>query len=404
LAGAALFPEAVQSVGKLLLAAWLALTVCAGPAAAERLTRIDGGIAEVTVTAIEGGGVALSNAAVPLGELWRIERTPPAFAASGMVERIILDGGEIPARRLTVQNGVCRFDWAGGSDVAIPQAAVRALILETGAGAATREATARALDKRIAADQVAAVGEDNLVLTLDGRVKTVGAGAIVMEYQGKDRTVSRAKVGAVVFGRTGTPERAAGALPWKATVAGGAWMEAGDARLADGVLTLTIGAGTLEVPWAKVCRVEHRGKKVRFLSGMDPVRATEGAVVTVPLPWQRDRSAMNRPLRLKGEIHDTGLGTHAPSELVFDVPEGAQRFMAIVGLDEEYGRRGDCVVMVQIDDREALRRRLRGTDEPLPVDIEIGNGRRLTLRAEPGENHDLGDHVNWYDARLLFGP
>jgi hypothetical protein len=391
--------KAVRSLGRLLPVAGLALALVlgAGSAAAEQLTRIDGSFMEGAVTSIEGGTVVVSNTAVSLADLWRIDRTPPASVVSGLVERVILDQGEIPARRLSVQDGVCRFDWAGGSNVAIPRAAVRALILKT--GAATQEATARALDKRIAADQVAAIGEDNL--TLDGRVKTVDA-AIVIEYQGRDRTVSRAKVGAVVFGRTGTTERAAVALPWKATVAGGAWMEASEVRLADGVLTLTIGVGTLEVPWARVFRVEHRGKRVRFLSGMDPVRATDGAVVTVPLPWQRDRSAMNRPLRLKGEIHDTGLGTHAPSELVFDVPEGAQRFMAIVGLDEEYGRRGDCVVVVQLDDRDALRRRLRGTDAPLPVDIEIGNVRRLTLCAEPGENHDLGDHVNWYDARFVL--
>ena len=56
---------------------------------------------------------------------------------------------------------------------------------------------------------------------------------------------------------------------------------------------------------------------------------------------------------------------------------------------------------MQVDDREALRRRMRGKDAALPVDIEIRDGRKLTLRAEPGENLDIGDHVNWYDARLL---
>jgi hypothetical protein len=123
--------------------------------------------------------------------------------------------------------------------------------------------------------------------------------------------------------------------------------------------------------------------------------------VALALPWQRDRNAMNQPLRLRGAIRETGLGTHAPSELVFDVPEGAKRFLAVVGLDEEYGRGGDCVIVVQVDDREALRRRMSGKDAALPVDIEIRDGRKLTLRAEPGENLDIGDHVNWYDARLL---
>jgi hypothetical protein len=205
----------------------------------------------------------------------------------------------------------------------------------------------------------------------------------------------------VVFGRTEAPARAAGPLPWKATVAGGAWVEGSDVRLTDGVLTMTIGSSALVIPWSQVCSLEHRSKKASFLARMDPVRATEVSLVALALPWQRDRNAMNQPLRLRGAIRETGLGTHAPSELVFDVPEGAKRFLAVVGLDEEYGRGGDCVIVVQVDDREALRRRMLGKDAALAVDIEIRDGRKLTLRTEPGENLDIGDHVNWYDARLL---
>jgi hypothetical protein len=389
----------------IILVAVVVMMGCSWLSAAERLTRIDGKTAEVQVVAIDGERVVLTNAAVAavaLDDLWRIERTAPSVAASGTVDRVVLNGGEIPVSRLTVTDGICRFDWAGGSDAAITQSVVRALLLAT--GAATGDATARALEKFSEADQVVAIGPDGAVLTIDGSVKSVGTNSIVVQYQGKDRTLSRSKVGAVVFGRAGATERAAGTLPWRATVVGGAGVEGNDVRLVDGVLTLTIGAGTLDVPWSKVCGLEHRGKMVRFLSRMDPVSASGDAIVSLALPWQRDRSAMKGPLRLRGEIRDTGLGTHAPSELVFDVPDGTQRFLAVVGLDEEFGQGGDCVIVVQVDDREALRRRMRGKDAPLSVDIEIRGSRRLTLRSEPGENLDIGDHVNWYDARFLQRP
>jgi len=385
---------------------WIAFAVCGCSAAAERLTRIDGSAMDGRVAALDNERVVLTNAAVAavaLDDLWRIDCAPATGTVSGLVERVIFDRGEIPARLLAVSNGVCRFDWMGGREVGIAQAAVRALILAGGTNAAAQEAVARALEKTTDVDQVVAVGQDNAVLTLDGGVKMVGARSIDLQYMEKDRTLSRAKVCAVVFGRTGTTDRAAEALPWKVTLAGGTRMEGDDVRLADGVLTLTLGVGTLDVPWSTVSRVEHRSKTIRFFSQLDPVSATGGAGVGLALPWQRDRSAMNQPLRLRGEIQDTGLGTHAPSELVFDLPAGGQRFLAVVGLDEEFGRHGDCVVVVQVDDREALRRRLRGTDVPAPVDIDVRNGRRLTLRAEPGENLDLGDHVNWYGARLLIG-
>jgi hypothetical protein len=383
----------------LILGAVAALTACGGAWAAERLTRVDGNTAEVAVSAITGERVTLAAGEVACDDLWRIERMAPSPAASGMVARVLLGVGEIPVSRVVVSNGICRFDWAGGTDAALTQSVVRALLLTT--GEATREATARALEKTSDADQVVAVGPDNAALVLDGIVKWVGANAILVQYQDKDRTLSRSKVAAVVFGRPGAPARAPGPLPWRAVAAGGASMEGDDVRLADGVLTMTIDAGTLVVPWTQVCSLEHRSKKVSFLARMDPVRTTEGSLVALALPWQRDRNAMNQPLKLRGDIRETGLGTHAPSELVFDVPEGARRFLAVVGLDEEYGRGGDCVIVVQVDDREALRRRMRGNEAAIPVDIELRDGRKLTLRAEPGENLDIGDHVNWYDARLL---
>jgi hypothetical protein len=384
---------------RMILGAVAALAACSGVSAAERLTRIDGNTAEVVVSAITAERVTLANGEVAFDDLWRIERMAPSAAASGKVARVVLEGGEIPVSRVIVTNGICRFDWVGGNDSALTQSVVRALLLTT--GEATGEATARALEKVSDVDQVVAVGPDNAALLLDGIVKSVGANAILVQYQDKDRTLSRSKVATVVFGRTEAPARAAGPLPWKATVAGGAWVEGSDVRLADGVLTMTIGASALVIPWSQVCSLEHRSKKVSFLARMDPVRATEGSLVTLALPWQRDRNAMNQPLRLRGASRETGLGTHAPSELVFDVPEGAKRFLAVVGLDEEYGRGGDCVIVVQVDDREALRRRMHGKDAALAVDIEIRDGRKLTLRSESGENLDIGDHVNWYDARLL---
>lgn len=390
-----------------ILTVGMAVAVLGGPAGAERITRFDGTTLKADVLAIDGERVTFTNdasASMPLDHLWKIECAQPAASVSGLVERVLLDRGDIPAANTTLRDGVCRFEWAGGREAAIPRASVRALLLDAGVAALARDAIARALEKTNAEDQVVAVGQANAVLTINGSVKTVSDKAIDMQYEGQDRTLGRSKVGAVVFGGTGISARISAALPWKVTAAGGARVEGSDARLADGRLTLAVGAGKLDMPWSALQRLEHRGKGAHFLSQMDPVHATGGAVVTLALPWQRDRSAMNLPLRLRGELCETGLGTHAPSELVFEVPEGAQRFMATVGLDEDYGRKGDCVVSVQIDDRDAFRRRLRGTDDPVPVSLEVRGGQRLTLRVDPGENYDMGDHVNWYEARLLTGP
>jgi len=381
----------------------LLLALCIPPAGAEQLTSIDGKVSEISVTTIENNRITSSDGTVPIDDVWRIERMSPPPPPRATATRIILDHGELHAECPTVTSGICRFNWTAGGDASLSQTVVRALILEAATNAAVDEAVTRALNRQSSSDRVVVLGPDNVVLTLNGTVGNVGAGAIDVTYDGRDRTINRGKVAAVLFHRPNRTPRRADPLPWRVTFADGTWLESDRVTLADAMLTITTPGGALALPWTGVSRIEHRGRNITLLSALDPVSATNSAVMTVPLPWRRNRNAMNRPLRLQGRVRDTGLGTHAPSELVFAMPAGARRFLAVVGLDEEYGKRGDCVVTVLLDDREAFRQRLRGTDKALPVDIEIGTARRLTLRAEPGENYDIADHVNWYDGRLL-GP
>ena len=382
--------------------ACLLIAVAVDPATADRLTGVGGNVIEDTVVAIAGGYITLSNATMALDDVWQIVHAPAASAADLTMERVILQQGEIPARAITLEGGVCRFGWDGGQGGGVPRAAIRALVFEAGAGPGAREALARVLDKRPATDQVLALGPDNAPLPIAGAIAGISTHAVAMNYQGQNRSIARSRVCAAVLAGTGTVARVA--LPWKVVTAGGAWIESADARLAGERLTVDIGDGTLDIPWARVSRLEYRGRRLRFLSELDPVGAVQDAIVTLPLPWQRNRNVMGEPLQLQGETRDRGLGMHAPSELVFNLPEKARRFLAAVGLDERYGRKGDCVVLVLSGDREMFRGRLRGGEAPLAVDVELQTGGRLTVRAEAGENHDLGDHVNWYDARLLFDP
>lgn len=49
----------------------------------------------------------------------------------------------------------------------------------------------------------------------------------------------------------------------------------------------------------------------------------------------RDVSCAGNPLTIAGRRYGRGMGVHAPSELVYRIPEGLRRFVAVVGLDEE---------------------------------------------------------------------
>ena len=50
-------------------------------------------------------------------------------------------------------------------------------------------------------------------------------------------------------------------------------------------------------------------------------------------PLQKDRSVTGKPMRIGERAFATGLGTHAPSEIVYDLGGAYEQFEAWVGVD-----------------------------------------------------------------------
>jgi hypothetical protein len=77
--------------------------------------------------------------------------------------------------------------------------------------------------------------------------------------------------------------------------------------------------------------------------------------------------------------------------------------MARVGLDDVGGRKGSVRVRLLVDGKErdlGLKSDLRHGDV-LDIRVDVKGGRELTLIVDFGEGGDVGDHVNWVDARLI---
>ena len=96
-----------------------------------------------------------------------------------------------------------------------------------------------------------------------------------------------------------------------------------------------------------------------------------------------------------------GLGTQAFSLLVFKNSRGFDRFNAVVGIDAETQGRGDCQMVVLGDGIELWSRRVRGSDDPQEIDVDIEGINQISLVVYPGEYFDLGDHANWGNARFV---
>jgi hypothetical protein len=108
-------------------------------------------------------------------------------------------------------------------------------------------------------------------------------------------------------------------------------------------------------------------------------------------------------LILNGRAYRRGIGTHAPSRLTFDVPEGYRSFEARVGVDGSVGERGSVVAVVELDGRVAYRSPVLFGGQSVHVRISIQDVRQMTLIAEPAGDGKRFDHVDWVEARLLRG-
>jgi len=139
----------------------------------------------------------------------------------------------------------------------------------------------------------------------------------------------------------------------------------------------------------------------------------DGQVYLSDLPWasaragwspnqdglpRKDRDIEGRRLQLGGKTCRKGLGTHAPSEIVYRLDGSYARFRATVG----GGEAGGTVVFQVLADGRALFDSgvLQGLKEVKTVDVPLGGARELRLVVTDAGDGFNSDVANWGDARL----
>lgn len=146
------------------------------------------------------------------------------------------------------------------------------------------------------------------------------------------------------------------------------------------------------------------------LSDLEPVTARTG--------WgkiERNRSCEGKPLTLEGVPYDRGMGVHANALLVYAVPSGAARFVAVVGLDDEKrdDERSSVTFEVYGDVKELGEAPvLLAKSPPLcaatlrawTFDCELSaRFKELRLVVTDADDGIAADHADWANAGFLRG-
>lgn len=133
-----------------------------------------------------------------------------------------------------------------------------------------------------------------------------------------------------------------------------------------------------------------------YLDELDWVSATSGWA-NVP---KKKLSIDGNPLNAGGKAYTRGLGTHANSEVVYAIPKGAKRFVAVVGADDEVKEEGGYSSMffnIYVDEKLAASSPLIGKGMLWNFDVNLPEGAkqiRLSLNDAGDKNFDHGDWLN----------
>jgi endo-alpha-N-acetylgalactosaminidase len=129
-------------------------------------------------------------------------------------------------------------------------------------------------------------------------------------------------------------------------------------------------------------------KTVRGYSGWSPKNDSNPA---------RNRSIMGNPLTVKEKVFQRGLGTHAPSEIVFGLNAEVKKFSCLAGVDSDAGSSGNLIFTVKVDGKQAYESpALTREDKPVSIEVNTAGAKELSLIVNGVKTHSWG-HGDWLD-------
>jgi hypothetical protein len=150
---------------------------------------------------------------------------------------------------------------------------------------------------------------------------------------------------------------------------------------------------------AACCAAGAQPARITYLSDLDPV--------SVRQDWGQpgmDRSVQGNPLRIGSREFARGIGTHANSEIVYELDEPCERFEAWVGVDFEMAgyTKSTVVFRVLADGRELFNSGvMRLNTPPMRVSVPISGAHEIRLIVgDAGDGIDC-DHADWADAAVV---
>lgn len=256
-------------------------------------------------------------------------------------------------------------------------------------------------------DQVALRNGDVLAGTLSSL--DAKKGEVQIEIGAEHRTIALSQITVIALSTKLARIRKPMGAYSHVILADGSRLTASTVSIDDGAVAITTPfRETWQLPLAELAALDvYQGKAV-YLSDLKPAKFNYRSYQGEEFGWAADRNLEGEPLRLKtllGEqTFDKGVAVHGECTLSYALDGGYRRFEATVGLDARLGARGSVELRVLVDGKEQQvgdSKALTLEYWPRRLKVDVPGAKTLTLIVNWGDGGNVGDHVNWCDARLI---
>jgi hypothetical protein len=257
--------------------------------------------------------------------------------------------------------------------------------------------------------------------SVEGVVGNIGDDKVDFKLEGETNRVDRAKVAGIIYHGTARPKTAESHLVVQART--GLRANAAKVELANSQVVVTTAGGLkLTLPIDEIDFADFSAGKVIYLSDIQPASQKWTPLVGLPTGVtlaaeygqpRRDHSAFGGPLILLIKDHgdapapqreprsfSKGLSIRSRTEMIYRLPPGYNRLVAIAGIDPAARATGNVRLSLFADERPLLETEIAG-DQTQPIDVEIAGAKRLKLIVDFGQNLDTGDWLNLCDAKIV---
>lgn len=366
------------------------------------INQFDGTTITAKVQSIDGQGLLTGTDLPPslkLADIVSMDSGKPAKRLPGFDATLhLIDGGKLFIREAKIADEMVSFR-TGCELTEVPLQSLRAIVWRD-SPTIQRQIADPSVDK----DAVFVETSDG-ERGVEGIVEQLDSERLQINYQSESRKIGIAKINAIVMADLGLDPPPGSIATINMT--DGSTVAGVVSTMIDDILMAELTGGSVVLRVSMIASISIPSGRLLFLSDLEPKDVQQKTDFAAFRTWQKDRSVENNPLTIRYGVSEKvmqfkkGLGTQAFTLLVFQNSQGFDRFNAIVGIDAETHGRGDCQMVVLGDGIELWSQRVRGSDDPLEVDVDIEGIDQISLVVYPGENFDLGDHADWGNARFV---